>query len=154
MLGRRLDRCHRNVWKIEDEPCWQTGLVMRLWSRLLVKPTALQAYIRKIRRYVKRFCRLTGGRQAWLKGECPRKMHRFSSDMSWLPGPTSLHHNGLYDEWACTVIMKAKSVYNNLKQYSSRSCGIEDNASFAPTNGRDRTDRQDRETYRNPKRTL
>ena len=51
-------------------------------------------------------------------------------------------------------IMKAKSVYNNLKQYSSRSCGIEDNASFAPTNGRDRTDRQDRQTYRNPKRTL
>ena len=43
----------------------------------------------------KRFCCLTGGRQAWLKGECPRKMHRFSSDMSWLPGPTSLHHNGL-----------------------------------------------------------
>ena len=34
-------------------------------------------------------------------------------------------------------IMKAKSVYNNLKQYSSRSCGIEDNASFAPTNACD-----------------
>ena len=44
-------------------------------------------------------------------------------------------------------IMKAKSVYNNMKQ-QSRSCGIEDNASFAPTNGRDRTDRQDRQTYR------
>ena len=52
--------------------------------------------------------------------------------------PASLIGNG---------IMKAKSVYNNMKQ-QSRSCGIEDNASFAPTNGRDRTDRQDRQTYR------
>ena len=78
------------------------------------------------------------------------------SDMSWLPGPTSLHHNGLYQDPQYQLasasligngIMKAKSVYNNMKQ-QSRSCGIEDNASFAPTNGRDRTDRQDRQTYR------
>ena len=78
------------------------------------------------------------------------------SDMSWLPGPTSLHHNGLYQDpyqlarpasLIGNGIMKAKSVYNNMKQ-QSRSCGIEDNASFAPTNGRDRTDRQDRQTYR------
>ena len=78
------------------------------------------------------------------------------TDMSWLPGPTSLHHNGIYQDpyqlgqpasLIGNGIMKAKSVYNNMKQ-QSRSCGIEDNASFAPTNGRDRTDRQDRQTYR------
>ena len=70
---------------------------------------------------------LTGGGQAWLNWQANASFFHGRRDMSWLPGPTSLHHYR-----SSSTIMKAKSVYNN-----SRSCGIQDNASFAQTNGPD-----------------